>query len=1332
MLDFVTIKVTNPKKNLYEVKPCFVVKPSKDLMIRGRSFYAVWDNENKLWSKNGYSVVNQVDEAVDKAVKEVLDKNPGANVIGHQLVEFESKSWTKFLNYAASLPDSYHELDSKIIFSNTKTKKDDYSSKHLDYALTEGPIEAYEEIISTLYDQKERDKLEWAIGAIISGDSKKLQKFIVLYGDAGSGKSTILNIIQDLFKGYCCAFEAKALVSNNNAFGLEPFKDNPLVAIQHDGDLSRIEDNTKLNSIVSHETMVVNEKNKAQYSMRFNSFLFMGTNKPVKITEAKSGIIRRLIDVSPSGRKIPFDRYLELTEKVKFELGGIAYHCYERYKELGASYYDKYKPTAMIGATNDFYNFMDDNYEFFSDPEGVTLSAAWSEYTKYCTESNIIYPFPKRAFKEELKNYFSEFVPRDHTRYKIYKGFRKEKFEYVSDAELEGIEEGFLNQVKTWLVMDKTKSIFDDIYADCFAQLATKESEIPVEEWAKVKTKLSEIDTSKLHYVMVPENLVVIDFDLKDRNGNKDPEANLAAANKWPKTYAEFSKSGGGIHLHYIYDGDVLKLSRIYEDGIEVKVFKKKDGTRGYSSLRRKLSKCNDIPIATINSGLPLKGDSGVVNFEAVKSEKAIRTLIARNLNKEYHGATKPSIDFIFKILDDAYKSGLVYDVTDMRQAVLTFAMHSTNNSSYCVDKVAEMKFQSEEESPGNENYGSFEEAPIIFADVEVFPNLLVICWKYRGTPREQTVKMINPAPDEVKKLFKYRIVGFNNRRYDNHIIYAASLGYSNKALYDISQGIVSNDKDQGNRRSFFREAYNLSYADIYDYASKKQSLKKWEIELGIHHQELGLPWDQPVDESLWEKVADYCINDVVATEAVFEARMSDLDTRKLLADLSGLTINDPNRLHITKILVGNEKNPAHVYTDLSELFPGYEFTWDEKNKPHNMYRGTDVGFGGYVYAEPGMYKNVALLDVGNMHGASILALNKFGEHTKNYKEIRDARMAIKAGRFEEAKGMLSGKLVPLINDIEKLPEGSEERDKKVDGLQSALKLILNSTYGIAAATFQNPLKDPKDKNNIIALRGALFMRTLQDEIKARGFKVAHIKTDSVKVPDATDDIINFIIEFGRKYGYEFEHECTYQKMCLVNNAVYIAKYDEKGVRNKGGKHPNQWTATGAQFAQPYVFKTLFSKEPIEFGDLCETKETAKGSGLYLDMNEGLGDDEHDYKFVGRVGQFCPIIPGHGGGELVRELDGKYHAVTGTKKEKYDKKGGEEPVYRWLESETVRLLHLEEFIDRSYYKKFVDDAVDDISEYGDFEWFSSDDPVAKPVQLDFMNIPEDADDEIPF
>ena len=153
--------------------------------------------------------------------------------------------------------------------------------------------------------------------------------------------------------------------------------------------------------------------------------------------------------------------------------------------------------------------------------------------------------------------------------------------------------------------------------------------------------------------------------------------------------------------------------------------------------------------------------------------------------------------------------------------------------------------------------------------------------------------------------------------------------------------------------------------------------------------------------------------------------------------------------------------------------------------------------------------------------------------------------------------------------------------------------------------------------------------------------------------------------------------------MCLVNDAVYIAKYKD-----------GPWTATGPQFAQPYVFKTLFSHEPIEFSDLCETKSVT--SSLYLDMNESLPEGEHDYQFIGRVGLFCPIKAGHGGGILYREKDGKYNSVTGTKG------------YRWLEAETVKNLHMEEEIDKSYYTAFVDEAIAAIAKYGDFEWFSSD------------------------
>jgi hypothetical protein len=90
----------------------------------------------------------------------------------------------------------------------------------------------------------------------------------------------------------------------------------------------------------------------------------------------------------------------------------------------------------------------------------------------------------------------------------------------------------------------------------------------------------------------------------------------------------------------------------------------------------------------------------------------------------------------------------------------------------------------------------------------------------------------------------------------------------------------------------------------------------------------------------------------------------------------------------------------------------------------------------------------------------------------------------------------------------------------------------------------------------------------------------------------------------------------------------------------------------------------------------------------------------HDRHFVGRIGNFCPLKPGCGGGELVKSMkdnfgNTKYDSVTGA------------TGYRWLEAEMIRTLEAYDIIDKTYYKKLVDDAVDTISKYGDFEHFIS-------------------------
>lgn len=1327
MLDFIKIKEKSTKIGL-EIYPAFIIKSSfDDLMIRGGDFYAVWNDYTQLWSTDEGVLINLIDSELEQYAKNYETRTGTKPARVCYLWDSDSGSIDRWHKYCQKqLRDNYHPLDETITFANTETTKKNYISKRLKYPLKKGPTDAYDEIIGTLYSDEERHKLEWAIGAIVTGNSKNIQKFIVMYGAPGTGKSTILNIVQDMFDGYYAVFDAKVLGSSSNAFALEAFKANPLIAIQHDGDLSRIEDNTRLNSVVSHEEMTVNEKFKSTYVNRFNSFLFMGTNKPVKITDAKSGLLRRLIDVSPTGNKIPTKRYDILMNQVKFELGAIAYHCKYVYLE-NPDAYNNYVPTSMMGASNDFYNYVLDSYDIFKRQNSTTLKAAYEMYKAYCDDSNVKYPLSKLLFKEELKNYFATFNERalldqgERVR-NYYEGFKLDKFIY-SDDKLEKIPEPILE-------LNCTESLLDEYCADCQAQYGN-EDEKPTFKWDNVKTKLRDLDTHKLHYVNLPENHIVIDFDLKDEKGEKSYDRNIKAASKWPRTYAEVSKGGAGIHLHYIYDGDTSALSRIYSDDIEIKVF------TANASLRRKLTKCNDIPIATLNSNLPLKekGDK-VINFEGIKSEKGLRKFIIRNLNKEIHNATKPSIDFIYSKLEECYNSGMKYDVTDMRPAIMAFAVNSSHQSDYCLKLVAKMKFKSDEVSIDNQGYSDDE---LVFYDVEVFPNLFIVNYKRRNT--DVVVRLINPTPQDIEQVLKFKLVGFNCRRYDNHIMYARLMGYDNEQLFNLSQRIIGKSAN-----CMFGEAYNLSYTDVYDFCAKKQSLKKWEIALGIHHHELGLPWDQPVPEELWTKVAEYCDDDVLATQAVFEANQGDFTAREILAELAGGTVNDTTNSLTTKFIFGRNRHPQDqfMYRDLSQpvtelpddvlaflkeakpemmaepfdgplgksllpYFPGYKFEFGK-----STYRGEEVGEGGEVWASPGMYGRSQTEDVGSMHPNSAIDECTFGpEYTRKFKEILDIRIHIKHGEYDVVRDAFGGKLAKYLND-----------KSTAKALAQALKIAINSVYGLTAAKFENPFRDPRNKDNIVAKRGALFMIDLRHAVEEQGYKVIHVKTDSIKIANPDDYILNFIVERGKRYGYNFEVEHIFDRICLVNNAVYIAK-----LADDDPEDPGKWTATGTQFAVPYVFKTLFSKEPIQFNDMCETKNSAVGP-IYLDMNESYPDvtaEEkqfknleskykkgelsdtlfenecaslrerieagHNYIFVGKVGLFCPIKPGCGGGTLVCKRDDKYSAVTGTKG------------YRWLESEIVKQNGKEDDIDKSYYSKLVDDAVSTISEFGDIEWF---------------------------
>ena len=1288
------IGVGRNKKTYISIKPVFNIS-GRNIMKKGGSFYAFLEDDG-FWNTNQSDLYSMIDQRLydyrdykyEKDGYGVYRNSDGLEVIVDSIDSSDTHILLEFSKWFSALPPNHNfvPLDSSITFKGTAVKPEDYRSKTLSYSIKPGSIEAYEKLIGTLYIASEKQKIEWAIGSVLAGDSKNIEKIVAFYGPPGSGKSTVLDLIKMIFDGYWTIFIASELASKSQQFATSVFKDNPLVAIQDDGSLAKI-DSPVINEIVSHKDILINDKNVKRYTIRSNAMLFMATNELIDLHDTNLGLSRRLLDVYPSGEKLPVAEYRTLAHQMEFEIGAIAQHCLDVYNSLGKEAYIEYKPNQMIKKVNYLNNFIFENFDQLEVNDPIRLSTLYSWYKDYYEESGLGYPPKRLIFKEQIKEYYREFDEIKYidgrTQRNVYTGFKKEMFEYTPNVEVKN------NDIPEWLNLACTESLLDDIIKDCPAQYANAD-EKPQYKWANVSTVLAGIDTTQTHYVLMPGNHIVIDFDYKNAAGKKDSKKNLREAAKWPPTYAEFSKSGGGLHLHYIYDGDISMLANRIDSDVEIKKF------TGNASLRRKLTKCNDIQIATISSGLPQKkGGKSMLDFDGYKSEKALMKGIEDCLAKKHHGATKPEVDFIFKMLNDAYESGLSYDLTPMRPKILAFAMGSTNQKDACIKLVNKMKFKSEDRDTVSNDV---ESKPLIFFDCEVFPNLFLINWKKADTEdtKYPVVRMINPTPDAVEDLVKSgRLVGFNCRRYDNHMLYAKMMGYNNMELYELSQRIIS-----GSRNAFFGEAYNLSYTDVYDFASNKnkRSLKKWEIKLGLHHQELGLPWDEPVPEEKWSLVAEYCDNDVISTEAVFNHLQGDFTARKLLASLSGLSVNDSTNNHSKKIIFGNNRNPKSefIYTDLSEMFPGYEF-----DNGKSTYKGEAVGEGGFVWSKPGIYANVKTFDVASMHPSSIEALQLFGpRYTAKFSELKLARVYIKHKEIDKLYDILDGMLAPFVEEIK-----SGKADYSLKDLSDALKTVINSIYGLTFAKFDNPFKDPRNIDNIVAKRGALFMVDLKEACLARGMNPIHIKTDSIKIADPTPEDEQFIIDFGKKYGYDFELESDYERICLVDKANYVAYERTEG-----------WSATGDTFRRPYILKNLFTHEDMLYQDYWETKEASKGE-LYLDMNEDMEEDLHDYKYIGKTGAFVPIKPGCGGGLLMTKRGDKYVATTGTKG------------YRWMDVEMVEALNKQSDIDIQYYDAEVQKVIDAINELGDADQFMD-----RSITLvnNFVDVPSVDDDAIPY
>src|SRR5690242_755420 len=126
-MDFYQVRERENKKGEIEIYPDFIVRPSKDLMVRGGSFYAVWDENAGLWSTDEFAIQQLIDADLYKHA----ERHEGKPVRVMALSSYKSKVWQEFRSYIGNLPSSHKQLDGTLAFADTPSKKEAYSSKRL-------------------------------------------------------------------------------------------------------------------------------------------------------------------------------------------------------------------------------------------------------------------------------------------------------------------------------------------------------------------------------------------------------------------------------------------------------------------------------------------------------------------------------------------------------------------------------------------------------------------------------------------------------------------------------------------------------------------------------------------------------------------------------------------------------------------------------------------------------------------------------------------------------------------------------------------------------------------------------------------------------------------------------------------------------------------------------------------------------------------------------------------------------------------------------------------------------------------------------------------------
>ncbi|MCI4336911.1 MAG: DNA polymerase II [Thermoplasmata archaeon] len=207
---------------------------------------------------------------------------------------------------------------------------------------------------------------------------------------------------------------------------------------------------------------------------------------------------------------------------------------------------------------------------------------------------------------------------------------------------------------------------------------------------------------------------------------------------------------------------------------------------------------------------------------------------------------------------------------------------------------------------------------------------------------------------------------------------------------------------------------------------------------------------------------------------------------------------------------------------------------------------------GGYVHAiRPGLSNWVVVLDFKSMYPSIIIARNIC------FTTLSPTGTTVAPGgaRFVTAdvrRGLIPGILTELLADRDRFRQLANngpdvELRPYYDGLQYAVKLLMNSFYGVMASSFYRFTN--KDIGAAITAFARDAITTIIRELETEGSEVVYSDTDSVFVRSPEPSL-----EGARKFGEELSRRFTHEGVTFEFQSVYEALFSHGAKKRYVGR----------------------------------------------------------------------------------------------------------------------------------------------------------------------------------